>query len=271
MIEHLIQWHDAFVENFVVGDRVRGSVDFDPGGPDKKEPDPRAHRRLTYAIEGSASLARALHDAANWTERPGARQRYTAQAEAIQRLVLAIGNRFQAEFSDPETEGRSFFLPRASPMFRNLVGLSTNNSQSYLIEGMSALATLTRPPGSRASMRSYASSRAAGDPASHLVREFDFKHGGYRPDAVKSTNIPGKSTRAPRWVEGGPDLAEDGVVRWRCVDLRGGSCGSLPLLCTSARSASCFPRCISRAFRASAAPAERSGGARGFRAVLPSS
>src|SRR5204863_182555 len=59
-----------------------------------------------------------------------------------------------------------------------------------------------------------------------------------------------------RWVEAGPDLAEDGVVRWRRVDLRARIEREFAVTCTSARSASCFPTGILPYFRASAAPSE---------------
>ena len=129
VIEHLIQWHDAFVENFVVGDRVRGSVDFDPGGPDKKEPDPRAHRRRPNAIEGSASLARALHDAANRRSAPergnGTRRKPKQYSAWCSRSATASRQSSRTQ----RRRGGTFSLPRASPMSGS-VGLSTTTCRA---------------------------------------------------------------------------------------------------------------------------------------------
>ena len=62
VIDDLVAWHKAFAKNFVgqtdEGPVVFGSVEFGPAGTIAKQgPTILAHRRLTYAIEGSATLA----------------------------------------------------------------------------------------------------------------------------------------------------------------------------------------------------------------------
>jgi transposase len=48
-----------------------------------------------------------------------------------------------------------------------------------------------------------------------------------------------QQAKVAEWVEQGPQLERDGVVRWRCVDLQRGSGRSLPSRCTRAPRASC--------------------------------
>jgi len=41
-----------------------------------------------------------------------------------------------------------------------------------------------------------------------------------RQNGPKPRLSPEQEARVAEWVEQGPDLARDGVVRWRCVDLQ---------------------------------------------------
>ncbi len=64
--------------------------------------------------------------------------------------------------------------------------------------------------------------------------------GGPAPGLGVSRVSPRPSWRElAKWVEDGPELATDGVVRWRCVDLRERIGANSAFACTSAPSASC--------------------------------
>ena len=60
---------------------------------------------------------------------------------------------------------------------------------------------------------------------------------------------PGQEAMVAEWAEQGPDLARDGVVRWRCRDLRHRIGRAFGSACTSARWASCWPGSPSGACR----------------------
>jgi hypothetical protein len=194
MIDHLVEWHDAFVKNFVKqtdqGPVVYGAVEFAPDGALTKQiPDLKASIRFTYAVEGSATLARALVQAA---ERNSDKHRkYLQKANDIRDLVLSIGETFQKQFADPSVPGRYFFLeggrvPRGNPA--EIEGLSHNNSQSYLIKGLETLAALDKS-GTWANrlneMLRYIQTQR--DALSGLLREFDFKGGSWNPSVIDRT------------------------------------------------------------------------------------
>ena len=79
----------------------------------------------------------------------------------------------------------------------------------------------------------------------------------------------GQEAEPARWVEKGADLERDGVVRWRCRDLRARIEHGFGSASTSARSASCWPssasggcRCGRGIPRATRRRRRRSGGLR---------
>jgi hypothetical protein len=56
-----------------------------------------------------------------------------------------------------------------------------------------------------------------------------------------------QQAKVAEWVEQGPQLERDGVVRWRCVDLQRRIAQVFAGSCTSARSANCCASCRSGA------------------------
>jgi hypothetical protein len=149
-LDAIVQWHDAFVENFSskTSDgrlHVFESIDFAKAPPDKRVSS-AANLRLTYAIEGSAALAAALLRAAdNEALSPERRTSYQRAAQRAKDFALAVGDTFEREFADPNIPGRYFLfeggqVPTGSP--EELKGISHNNSQTYLIKGMQYLAEL---------------------------------------------------------------------------------------------------------------------------------
>ena len=178
ILGELIDWHDAFVHHFVVdernGPRVRAKVIFGSNAS-SDDPDPQANLRLTYALQGSATLVGALGAAA---DRPGdveRKNRYRAKADSIKELCLAIGEQFYRDYADIRLPGRYFLYPGGMSEIKDLKGLSHNNSQNYLIEGMAALAELNRElwlPRLNELLEFIKTQR---DQASGLLHEFDFE------------------------------------------------------------------------------------------------
>jgi len=62
------------------------------------------------------------------------------------------------------------------------------------------------------------------------VRGLGDRHGG----GVQSRLAPEQEAAVADWIRRGPDVAVDGVVRWRCVDSRHGSRAGSASPCTSA-------------------------------------
>ena len=203
VIDELITWHDAFVKNFVdqtdEGPVVFGIVEFRPDGSIAKQVhDLRANMRFTYSIEGSATLARALVQAAE--RNPAKRIEYLRKAREIRGLALSIGETFQKQFADPRVPGRYFLLERGQVPEGNpaeIEGLSHNNSQSYLIKGMESLVALDESgTWSDRLGRLLNYIQAQRDAGSGLLHEFDFKRGGWHPDVVKRTKELGVNFQA---------------------------------------------------------------------------
>lgn len=192
VMDDLVEWHDAFVQHFVTqttdGPIVAGVVEFAPDGTLVAQlPERFAHRRLTYAIQGSAVLVRALGAAAagSGTKRAA----YDRKAREIGDLVLAIGEAFHRDFADSTVHGRYFLfergmVPNGEPP--ELDGLSHNNAQTYLIKGMETLAALDESDtwsGRLERLLRYI--RTQRDDRSGLLHEFDFKIGGWDANVVQ--------------------------------------------------------------------------------------
>ena len=194
-IDDLVDWHDAFAKNFVIntdeGPVVFGAVEFAPDGSLAKQvPDSKANIRFTYAIEGSATLVRALAQAAE--RNLAKRSEYLRKAHEIRDLVLSIGETFQKQFADNLVPGRYFLLekghvPQGNP--DRIEGLSHNNSQGYLLKGMETLAALddTGTWSKRLDqlLRYIRTRQASG---SGLLHEFDFKQGGWDSSVIANTS-----------------------------------------------------------------------------------
>jgi hypothetical protein len=183
----LIEWHDAFLRNFVTaGSRVRKELVFGPNDVIRNEPDQKvqANLRLTYAVQGSATLACALRAVANQSSDPEESSRYKANADEIGRRSLDIAEQFYEDYADPRKSGRYFLYPLGWADEPELQGLSHNNSQSYLIEGMTALCVLdaaTWQPRLNELLSFIGTQR---DKDTGLLREFNFSAGVFRPQAV---------------------------------------------------------------------------------------
>jgi len=194
VIDSLTSWQDAFVKNFIKqtndGPVVMGVVEFAPDGSIAKQiPDLQANMRFTYAIEGSATLARTLVHAGETSLGEGSD--YLQKAQETSELVLSIGETFQKQFGDPSAPGRYFLLERGQVPQGNppeIEGLSHNNSQSYLIKGMEALAALDNMgTWSHRLEQLLRYIRAQRDTRSGLLHEFDFKGGSWNPSAIQRT------------------------------------------------------------------------------------
>ncbi len=144
ILREVTEWHDAFVRYFIIdGNMVRASITFrSVGGPDRHEPDPKANLRFTYALQGSATLARALRAVAERSTDRGRSSACRAKADEIEQLALDIAEQFYREYADSARAGRYYLYPQGQADDTDLRGLSHNNSQSYLIEGMVAMASL---------------------------------------------------------------------------------------------------------------------------------
>jgi len=68
--------------------------------------------------------------------------------------------------------------------------------------------------------------------------------GGWRtgPGLASASSGRSPAERVAKWVEDGPDLKTDGVVRWRCADLRDRIAAKSMFICMSAASASCLKK-----------------------------
>lgn len=194
IIDDLIDWHDAFARNFVKqtddGPVACGAVEFsDDGSLARQIPALMPNLRLTYAIEGSATLARALVQAAE--RNSSKRSEYVGKAQDTRHLALSIGDTFQKQFADPSVPGRYFLLERGHVPSGNpaeIEGFSHNNAQSYLIKGMEALAALDESntwSHRLDQLLRYIQTRR--DPRSGLLHEFDFKASAWDPSIVQRT------------------------------------------------------------------------------------
>jgi len=119
------------------------------------------------------------------------RSKYVGKAKEITDIVLSIGETFQKQFADPAVPDRYFLLERGQVPQGNpaeIEGLSHNNSQSYLIKGMEALAVLDKSGtwDNRLNqlLRHVQTQR---DTHSGLLREFDFKGGSWNPSVIDRT------------------------------------------------------------------------------------
>jgi len=63
--------------------------------------------------------------------------------------------------------------------------------------------------------------------------------GGPAPAWASASSGRSPAERSGEVVEDGPDLKTDGVVRWRCADLRDRIAANSMFICMSAASASC--------------------------------
>jgi hypothetical protein len=136
-------------------------------------------------------LVQALRAAAR---RPGPSQQarqYADKAGEIAQLSLAIGEQFYSDYADSERPGRYFLYPRGAHDIEALVRVSHNNSQSYLIEGMAALAGLDYERWQPRLLDLLAFIRTQRDSASGLLHEFDFVSNGqgFPSDAIKQTEF----------------------------------------------------------------------------------
>jgi hypothetical protein len=185
ILPQLVHWHDAFVRNFVTPEiTVRAAVTLGPNGIVRGEPDPKANLRFTYALQGSATLTRALRAVADRSSDLVTSNEYRRKADDIERLSLDIGERFHEEFADSAKPGRYYLYPHGWTEESALRGLSHNNSQGYLIEGMEALAALNAPiwqPRLDKLLSFIATQR---DETTGLLHEFNFPSGAFLPDAA---------------------------------------------------------------------------------------
>ncbi len=177
----LLAWHDAYTAAFVDESGVAcGKVRFGPNGEVRERvPELKANLRFTYALEGSALLARAL-DAAG---RP--------ETDRVAEQVLWWGETFAQQFADEHTAGRWFLYEKGQVTPNNpsqISRLSHNNSQSYLIKGMESLAALRGGERWRERLRALllfiATQR---DHETGLLHEFHFSAGGWEPKVVEDT------------------------------------------------------------------------------------
>jgi hypothetical protein len=187
VLPKVVEWHEAFVRNFVVdGPKVRAAIVAGDHGIVRDEPAQRAHLRFTYALQGSALLARALRLISDRSPSPEPDPQLTATAKDIAQLCHRLGTRFYVDYSDhPATLGRYLLYPRSgeSP----LPGLSHNDSQSYLIEGMASLAALDSDlwlPRLDALLAFIGTQR---DQRTGLLHEFDFPSGHFEAELVRSS------------------------------------------------------------------------------------
>lgn len=117
---------------------------------------------------------------------------YGDKAKEIKQLTLSIGEQFYGDYADPNRSGRYFLYPQGAHEIGVLVGLSHNNSQSYLIEGMAALAELDcdRWQPRLLGLLDFIIETQR-DPESGLLHEFDFisKKGTFPAEAVSQTEF----------------------------------------------------------------------------------
>jgi hypothetical protein len=186
ILREVTEWHDAFVRNFIIdGNMVRASITFrSVGGPDRHEPDPQANLRFTYALQGSATLARALRAVAERSSDRGRSSACRAKADEIEQLALDIAEQFFREYADSARAGRYYLYSQGQADDPELRGLSHNNSQSYLIEGMVALASLDAATWQPRldDLLAYIETRR--DEKSGLLHEFDFLSGAFNSAAA---------------------------------------------------------------------------------------
>jgi hypothetical protein len=181
VMPQLVEWHDAFVRNFVVdgaNPKVRASIVFDLNGvTHRNPPDPKANLRFTYALQGSATLARALRAAAKRSADAAKSSHYSTKADEIAKLSFDIGEQFYRDYADPQQPGRYFLYASGQPPAGQpaaLSQLSHNNSQNYLIEGMAALAELDRNLWQPRLEELLSFIRTQRDPDTGLLHEFHF-------------------------------------------------------------------------------------------------
>ena len=158
--------------------------------PERHEPASQANLRFTYALQGSATLASALRGVAERSTDRRLSSACRAKADDIERLALDIAEQFYREYLDPARPGRYYLYPRGQIDDPDLRGLSHNNSQSYLIEGMVALASLDAATWQPRldELLAYIGTRR--EEKSGLLHEFDFSSGAFNSAAVGSIRIP---------------------------------------------------------------------------------
>jgi len=192
VMDDLVEWHDAFLQHFVTqtteGPIVSAAVEFAADGTLVAQVlESAAHRRFTYALEGSAVLVRALGAAASRSL--AKRAVYERKSREIRDLVLATGEAFHREFADPSVHGRYFLYERGRAPTSGppeIEGLSHNNSQSYLIKGMEVLAALDESDTWSGRLdRLLRFIRTQRDERSGLLHEFDFIVGHWDPGVVQ--------------------------------------------------------------------------------------
>jgi hypothetical protein len=213
----LVEWHDTFVSHYVIdqnGPTVRARFYFEPGATRGDPPDPKANLRLTYALQGSATLVEALRAAAGRCGNAQQAHLYRGKADEIASLSLAIADRFYEDYADNKRPGRYFLYPWGNHEISGLVGLSHNNSQSYLIEGMAALAGLNHGRWQPRLLDLLTFIQTQRDRGSGLLREFDFAAAGtdFPVDEVSKTEFKWQVNEGHETVILGHTLA--GLFAW---------------------------------------------------------